>query len=57
MSEIKQIKIDRHDSNKYQATSTSGADTFARVYYKDDGSLDEKLTYSKYYYEELHRRR
>lgn len=54
MSEIKQIKIDRHDSNKYKCTSVSGSDTFARVYYKDDGSLDEKLTYNKHYYAELH---
>lgn len=54
MSEIKEIKIDRHDSNKYQSTSTSGLDTFAKVHYKDDGSIDEKLTYNKFYYAELH---
>ena len=54
MSEVKEIKIDRHDSNKYQSTATSGLDTFAKIHYKDDGSIDEELTYSKYYYAELH---
>ena len=54
MSEIKEIQIDRHDSNKYKSTATSGADTFAKIHYKDDGSIDEELTYSKYYYAKLH---
>lgn len=54
MSEIKEIQIDRHDSNKYQSTSTSGLDTFAKIHYKDDGSIDEELTYNKYYYAKLH---
>lgn len=51
---IEQIQIDRHDSYKYQYTAVTGSETFARVYYKDDGSLDEKLTYDKYYYAKLH---
>lgn len=54
MSEIKEIQIDRHDSNKYRSTATSGLDTFAKIHYKDDGSIDEELTYSKFYYAELH---
>lgn len=54
MSKVAQIQIDRHDSYKYQCTAVTGSETFARVYYKDDGSLDEKLTYNKHYYAELH---
>ena len=54
MSEIKEIQIDRHDGNKYRSTATSGVDTFAKIHYKDDGSIDEELTYSKSYYAKLH---
>jgi hypothetical protein len=43
------IEIDAHDVWKYQSTQTYAEGRSADVYYKDDGSLDEDLTYSNYY--------
>lgn len=52
--EIKELNVDRHDCGKYACFSTSGSESFARFYFNDDGSINEKLTYSKHYYEQLH---
>lgn len=52
--EIKELNVDRHDCGKYACFSTSGSESFARFYFNEDGSINEKLTYSKHYYEQLH---
>ena len=52
--EIKNQVIDRHDCGKYSSTSDYGDRMEARLWYNDDGSLDEKKTYSRGYYAKLH---
>lgn len=47
--------IDRHDAWKYQShLMAAGEPDKARIYYDDNGNVDEKKTYSKRYYEQLH---
>lgn len=48
-------RIDRSEKIKYKHTfQQAGKPDTARIYYKDDGSIDEERTYSKSYLEELH---
>lgn len=47
------IEIDADDTWKYQSTQTYAGGYSAYVHYKDDGSLNEDLTYSNYYKSKL----
>lgn len=54
MSKFENEPISRSEAYKYNSVSYRGNDVTARVLYNDDGSINEKSTYSKRYYEELH---
>lgn len=57
MSSVKDVPISEEEfrhNNHYKNSSEGGGKFYAKMYYNDDGSLNEELTYSKSYYKELH---
>lgn len=57
MSSVKDVPISEDEfrhNNHYKNSSEGGGKFYAKMYFNDDGSLNEKLTYSKSYYKKLH---
>ena len=57
MSSVKDVPISEDEfrhNNHYKNSSEGGGKFYAKMYYNDDGSLNENLTYSKSYYKKLH---